>query len=477
MLKSKTIVPIHVVDSLSPDTIVISEELMKQQGIPRAQHISLQFGVAKQSVHVLPDHKKQGLSMHSRLAQLLSIPQINKELKLALSYQEQQTTLKLGPLIAVMINKETTDNLEQPFGNISAFCLELVEACVKNGAFVYFFTPQAITTYGTVMSGWTFDEEWRKLILPLPEVIYNRLPNRKAEGQLQVQKLINETSRYYNISIFNERFLDKHEVFDILADHEAVKQYLPESELLTSYEQLEKFINEHRVAYVKPIQGSLGRGIIRITAQPNSTYSLERAVTTTQKASNFTSLKRLYLALKPQLAKRKYQIQQGLSLIQHGRRPVDFRALVQKNGQGHWSITSVVARTAGNDNFVANLARGGSIDSVLNTLPHTNLDKHISYDTIKHSLKAIALTIANALDERVDGHFAEFGVDLAVDVQGDIWLIEVNSKPSKVNRSSLSKKIRPSVRMLVAYANHLSGFRERRHSHGKVKSRRNRRKD
>lgn len=252
--------------------------------------------------------------------------------------------------------------------------------------------------------------------------------------------MINETSRYYDISIFNERFLDKHEVFDILADHEAVKQYLPESELLTSYEQLEKFINEHRVAYVKPIQGSLGRGIIRITAQPNSTYSLERAVTTTQKASNFTSLKRLYLALKPQLAKRKYQIQQGLSLIQQGRRPVDFRALVQKNGQGQWSITSVVARTAGNDNFVANLARGGSIDSVLNTLPHTNLDKHISYDTIKHSLKAIALTIANALDERVDGHFAEFGVDLAVDVQGDIWLIEVNSKPSKVNRSSLSKK-------------------------------------
>lgn len=39
------------------------------------------------------------------------------------------------------------------------------------------------------MSGWTFDEEWRKLILPLPEVIYNRLPNRKAEGQLQVQKV------------------------------------------------------------------------------------------------------------------------------------------------------------------------------------------------------------------------------------------------------------------------------------------------
>lgn len=477
MLKSKTIVPVYVVQSVSPDTILIGEDLMKEQGIPRAQHISLQFGISKQTIKVLPEHKKTGLYMHSRLAQQLSIPLMKKELKLALSYQKQQAVLKLGPLIAVMINKETPEEPERPFGNISGFCRELAEACAMNGTFVYYFTPQAITRHGTLMSGWVHDNEWRKQIFPLPEVIYNRLPNRTAEKQPGVQILINETARYYGISIFNERFLDKHEVFELLANHEAATGYLPESELLTSYEQLQQFINKHPVVYVKPIQGSLGRGIFRLTAHSDKTYSLERAVSASQKVSKYSTLKRLYQGLKPKLAKRKYQLQQGLSVIQVGHRPVDFRALVQKNGQGEWALTSIVARTAGNEQFVANLARGGSISSVMNTLPNTNLLQHISHEAIFDSLKAAALTIAKALDERVLEHFAEFGVDLAIDVQGNIWLIEVNSKPSKVDRSSLSSKIRPSVRMLVAYANYLTGFQEGRHSHGKTKTGRNRHQD
>jgi len=477
MLKSKTIVPIHVVHSLSPDTILIGAELMKEHGIPRAQHISLQFGISKQTIKVLPEQKKQGLYMNSRLAQQLSIPLMKKEIKLALSYQEQQSTLKLGPLIAVMINKETPEDLERPFGNISAFCHELAEACAANGTFVYFFTPQAITRQRTLLSGWVRDEEWRKQILPLPEVIYNRLPNRTAENQPQVQTLINETSRYYGISIFNERFLDKHEVFELLADHESAKNYLPESELLTSYEQLQQFMSKYPVVYVKPVQGSLGRGIFRLTALTDKTYSLERAISSSQKINKYSTLKRLYQDLKPRLAKRRYQLQQGLSVIQTGRRPVDFRALVQKNGQGEWAVTSIVARTAGNEQFVANLARGGSISTVMNTLPNTNLLQHISHEAIFNSLKTIALTIAKALDEKVNEHFAELGIDLAVDVQGNIWLIEINSKPSKVDRSSLSTKIRPSVRMLVAYANYLTGFQEGRHSHGKAKTGRTRRKD
>jgi len=477
MLKSKTIVPIHVEQSLSPDTILIGDELIKEQGIPRAQHISLQFGISKQTIKVLPEQKKQGLYMHSRLAQQLSIPLMKNELKLAISYQEQQKTLKLGPLLAVMINKETPEIPERPFGNLSKFCHELTEACAMSGTFVYFFTPQSITRNATLISGWVHDEEWRKQILPLPEVIYNRLPTRAVENQPQVQNLLKKTSRYYGISIFNERFLDKHEVFELLADHEIAKSYLPESELLTNYEQLQRLLNKHHVVYVKPVQGSLGRGIYRLTALTDKSYSLERAISSTHKISQYSTLKRLYQDLKPKLAKRKYQLQQGLSVIQIGRRPVDFRALAQKNGHGEWTITSIVARTAGNEKFVANLARGGSISSVMNTLPNTNLLQHISHEEIFNSLKAIALTIAKALDEKVNEHFAEFGVDLAVDVQGNIWLIEVNSKPSKVDRSSLSSKIRPSVRMLVAYTKYLTGFQEGRHSHGKTNTGRSRRKD
>lgn len=477
MLKSKTPVPIHVVQSLSPDTVLIGEELMKEHRIPKAQHISLQFGIYKQTIKVLPEQKKQGLVMHSRLAQQLSIPLMKQGLKLALHYQEKEAKLKLGPLLAVLINNDTMEDPERPFGGISAFCHELSEACATNGAFVYFFTPEALVKKGTLIPGWVNDGEWRKLNLPLPEVIYNRLPNRKVENLSQVQTLIRETSRYYKITIFNERFIDKHEVFELLAEHEAAKGYLPESELLSSYEQLHRLLNKHHVLYIKPVQGSLGRGIYRLILQDNKSYILERAVTSSQRASKYTSLKRLYQALRPKLAKRKYQLQQGLSVIKVSDRPVDFRALVQKNGSGEWTITSIVARTAGNEQFVANLARGGTISSVMNILPHTNLPPQVSYASVFDSLKAAALTIAIALDEQVEEHFAEFGVDLAVDTQGKVWLIEVNSKPSKKDKTSLSKKIRPSVRMLIAYANFLTGFLEGRGSHEKAKAGRRRRKN
>jgi len=475
MLKTEPIVPIHVVQSILPDTIMLGEELMKKQGIPQAQHISLQFGIYKQTIKVLPASNKLGLTMHSRLAQQLAIPLTRGELKLALHYDKTKARLKLGPLLAVLINKENPHDETKPFGSISSFCSELAMACTQHGAFVYFFTPDSLIGNGTLISGWILDGEWRQQILPLAEVIYNRLPSRKAENQPAVQRFIHETARYYNIALFNERFLDKHEVFELLASNEGIASHLPESQLFTQFEQLQHMLHKHPILYVKPIHGSMGRGIYRITMLPNQGFGLERANTSSTLISKFTTLKGLYTSLRPKLKKRKYQLQQGLSLIQIGRRPVDFRALVQKNGSGEWSVTSIVARTAGNEQFVANVAKGGSIGSVMTTLPKTNLLQHIDHEAVFQSLKATAVKIANIIGEQLSEHFAELGIDLAVDVQGKVWLLEVNSKPSKIDNTSMNRsKIRPSVRMLLAYAKHLTGFQEGRRPNGQSKIRNSR---
>lgn len=69
----------------------------------------------------------------------------------------------------------------------------------------------------------------------------------------------------------------------------------------------------------------------------------------------------------------RYQIQQGLTLIDNSGRPVDFRALVQKNRTGKWSVTSIVARIAGGSHYVSNLARGGSLSTVKDAVAKTQL--------------------------------------------------------------------------------------------------------
>lgn len=474
MLKSKYIVPILIVDHIAPDTIILNEKIFKEQHIPRAQHITIQFGIHTRIVKVLPTPKKQGLSMHPKLAQQLGILGFTgQRLQLRVQYMEKLTTLKLGPLISVLINKETPENISKPFGNISSFCHELAEACMKHGAAVYFFTPLSITSQSTWLNGWVYDGEWKKRMLPLAEVIYNRLPSRKVESQSQVQLFFRHISKQHNIAIFNERFLDKHDVFHSLKNDDEVNRYLPESHLLENLATLKEMYSKYRVLYLKPVQGSLGRGIYRITAlEQQKMILLESATSNSSKPMKFSSLTNLYRVIKPKLKIRQYQLQQGLSVIQIGPKPVDFRALVQKNATGKWSITSIVARTAGDEKFVANLASGGTIDTVINTLPRTNLLKHLSPEEMLLSLRRASISIAEAIDRNIEAHFGELGIDLAIDVQGNVWLLEVNSKPSKQDNTPLQgTRIRPSVRMVISYAKYLTGIEEGRNPHGQHKSR------
>lgn len=474
MLKSKYIVPILIIETIAPDTIVLNEKIFKEQNIPRAQHITIQFGIHTKIVKVLPTLKRQGLYIHPRLAQQLGILGFTgQKLQLRVQYMEKLNTLKLGPLISVLINKETPENLLKPFGNISSFCRELADACMNHGAAVYFFTPASITSQSTWMNGWVFDGEWKKKLMPLAEVIYNRLPSRKIESQSYVQHFFRHIRKHHNIAIFNERFLDKHDVFHALKNDDEVNNYLPESHLLENLATLKEMYNKHRVLYLKPVQGSLGKGIYRITSlDQQKMILLESATKMNSKPIKFPNISTLYRSIKPKLKQRQYQLQQGLSVIQIGPRPVDFRALVQKNATGNWSITSIVARTAGDEKFVANLASGGTIDTVINTLPRTNLLQHISSEEMLISLKRAAISIAEAIDRNIDAHFGELGVDLAIDVQGKVWLLEVNSKPSKQDNTPLQgTRIRPSVRMVISYAKYLTGMEEGRNPHGQHKSR------
>jgi hypothetical protein len=69
------------------------------------------------------------------------------------------------------------------------------------------------------------------------------------------------------------------------------------------------------------------------------------------------------------------------------------------------------------------------------------------------------LKIAKGIETQIPGHFAELGIDLAADAFGKVWLLEVNSKPSKEDTTPWNEnKIRPSVTKVVRYAQFLAKF-------------------
>ncbi|MGO4107968.1 YheC/YheD family endospore coat-associated protein [Paenibacillus sp. YAF4_2] len=458
MLKSKVAVQLISSGMLPEDTIMLGEVYLKQWHISHSMSITLRFGTFRKTVKIIPVPKYDGMRMNQSLGRQLGIL---TNTALRLQYEASSTTLRLGPLIGVLISRDYPSTPDKPFGTITMFCKELVDGSASQGAHVYFFTPNHIAgSSDKQIEGWTFANGWKKTKLPMPDVINNRLTSRKLESKASVQSFFKEMKNTHHASVFNEKFLDKMEVFDALKKDQAVTRYLPESHFLRNYTTLKSMCARYSNVFLKPSKGSLGKGIIRVSKHEGDTYQALFTTGTGTRRQVYPNLVKLFSNISTKMKTIRYQIQQGLTLIEIQKRPVDFRAVVQKNATGKWTLTSVVARTASSQHFVSNLARGGTLSTVSEAVARSNI--FAGKEGAAKRLRTAALTIAEGIDKQIPAHFGELGIDLALDTNGRVWLLEVNSKPSKSDNTPLNQendnKIRPSVRNVIQYSRFLSGF-------------------
>lgn len=440
---------------LGESDIMLGAVLVKRLKIPANTPIRMLFGSFEHYVKVIPQSKMTGLRISQTLARKMGV---TSHSALRVVYRPSTRTLQLGPLIGVLVSRVFPDQPDRPFGTVTSFCRELTLAGRRQGAFIYFITPEGIEQGVANIQGWVLDKGWNNAMFPVADVYYNRLTSRKLENLSSVQHFMNEVRSRYKSHFFNEKYLDKTEVFDALKKDPNLQRYLPESHLHRGLPSLKTMLGKYPVVFLKPIKGSLGKGIIRISRQQDGTYVTHSTQKYGTRKASYESLAKLQGVLSGKMKTTRYQIQQGLNLIEVGARPVDFRALVQKNEKGAWAITSVVARTAGSQHFVSNLARGGTLSTVKEAVDRSNLPTAIKQKGGLRLHKA-ALDIAEGLDRLIPAHFGELGIDLALDQTGRIWLLEVNSKPSKNDNTPLGdSKIRPSVKRLIDYAGFLAGY-------------------
>ncbi|WP_248930495.1 YheC/YheD family protein [Paenibacillus hamazuiensis] len=434
--------------------ILLGETVIKKWKIPTGQTLNLRFGSFKHDVKVASSQQPLALRLSDSLASKMGL---TGGRQLCLKYSATSRTLSIGPLIGVMVSRVFSSSPDRPFGTITAFCREMTDACEEHGAFVYFFTPDDISPRSDTVKGYTYSGRWIRNSFPVPHVIYNRLTSRRYENRPVVQQFIQNAKLHHHSSIFNEKYLNKNEVFDALRKEASLHIYLPESHLLRNAQLLKGMCTKHATVFLKPITGSLGKGIVRIRRQESGSYVCHYAGVNGTRKQAFPSLTAMVQALAGKIKTRRYQVQQGLNLISVGNRPVDFRSLVQRDKTGQWGVTSIVGRIAGNHHFVSNLARGGTLCPVKEAIARSNAANKTNAAA---RLKRASLLIAKGIESQINGHFAELGIDLAMDTAGKVWLLEVNSKPSKDDNTSLQadRKVRPSVKQVVQYARYLAKF-------------------
>ncbi|MFY0542903.1 YheC/YheD family protein [Brevibacillus sp. H7] len=419
--------------------------------------LTVQFGSQTVQARVSGMERTGPAFIRPSLARALFLP---TGYPLLVRYQANQQCLVFGPYLGILVSSYNAQFPSSPFGLLTAFYNEVADTYRQRGGIVCAFRLKDVNWETRTLRGLVRrNGAWRLVTLPLPQCIYNRLTSRQTEKSDNVGAWI-QRCKDLQIPFFNERFLNKWHVHTALAKEAQAASYLPKTVRYLGLHELQSMLSEFRTLYVKPTNGSMGRGIYRIRRSAEG-YLVTNAGAGTRL---FGSLGSLHQFLNKRTKSTSYLLQQALPLIGISQRPADFRVLVQKNRQGEWAVTSMVARV-GQNRIVSNIARGGSMMSPVQALnvcgPWMS-----SIRPSAQTLRSVALKLSHLLEQSLAGQYAELGIDLGVDVQGRIWLLEVNSKPSKqvntvpgaAGTESPLKRIRPSVLRLHDYATHVSGY-------------------
>ncbi|MED1439753.1 YheC/YheD family protein [Aeribacillus composti] len=409
---------------------------------------SISFGKRKIACRSILHHEdSQSIYISKDIAESLLLPK-NIRIK-ALVHSE---TLFLGPVVGIF-TAGFYKSLLRPLGDRSIFFSKLVVNGCSTGAFCFVFGIHQIHWDLEMIEGYTFNESgWVKITVPFPNVIYDRLPNRKVENSDYFQSA-KKNLFMRSIPLFNSGFFNKWDVHHILSKDETVRHYLPETYHAPSIKTIEQLINRFQMIYLKPENGSLGLGIFKLVKNLKNGSILCCYYDENGKGQLklFSSIEGFLQHFFTQRSLDQYIAQQGISLLKSSGNPVDFRVHTNKNENGIWLVSAIAAKLAGKGNPTTHVKNGGTIKSL------HELSLPLNKEDIYRSLSTAALSISKAIDRKMDGEIGEIGFDFGIDNNGNIWLFEANSKPGRsiFMHKDLQQEDRLTLRFPFQYAEYL----------------------
>ncbi|WP_163251909.1 YheC/YheD family protein [Neobacillus thermocopriae] len=439
-------IPLIMTVRKSPDKqdclIQMSHHLYNQLQINQCNNIYMKLGrtTIKANIQII-EMVSNEIILPENMFHHFRLP-INRY-KLKAKYCTAENTILLGPVIGLLTDFHVKENEEPFFRSIHRFCEELHYIVKDHGGFFYVFSYESFDSKGYYFS----EGKWHPASLPLPDVVYNRVHSRKLEQKESFKKFRNELENL-SIPIFNDRFLSKWEVFEQIKNENKLLDSIPDTKLF-SKENLLEFAQKYETVFIKPIHGSQGKNIIKLTKERDDLFSIQTSISPPPANSRqIFTLDQLYQQIKSLQQNRICIVQQGIHFLPYQSRPLDFRVLVHKDLKHRWKITSIVARVGAEDEFVSNMARGG-----ITMRPHVvfqeSMTRKKSMETIK-KIKKLAIETAEGISKNTSGITGELGIDIGVDKEGNPWIIEVNSKPSKLFHDD--GKIRPSAKAIIQFS-------------------------
>lgn len=318
------------------------------------------------------------------------------------------------------------------------------------------FTPSAVDPLRKRIRGYVYTHRrWRHATFPFPSIVHDigQYTDKKTIARVKRIKY-NSSLRFTGYGIGN-----KAEVEQALKQHPLISQYLIPGILLDNpndaLDETLVFLHECGRVMVKPLNGSKGKGIKRVSKEAEKVIIEENG-----KKPFVCTCDELKMIWRRWQRENRYIVQKWIDINWMNERhdsgsPSDIRVVVHKNGSGTWQLGGMGIRLGAEGNVTSNVYCGGAILPFIPSLC-TYFDEKQAFDLAARCEK-LSLTVARHLETVRKRRLVELGIDLGVDKDGRLWLIEVNVKPGRktIRRLYGWKRFDETIKAQVEYARYL----------------------
>jgi len=436
----------------SYNKVYISSDIAK--GLKLNEQLTIRYGQERVTAQVVIVRGSQTIRLSSNLWRELSIPFTHR-----VHFALEENQLKIGPLVGIFTTL-IYPSLENPAGKRTNFFKRYLYSQKDLPASYFIFGPKDISFNQKRVQGYFLRMVngriiWEKHTIPLPDVIYNRVfrVGEKFPSVIEAKRRLQEAG----CKMFNPFCFNKWDIYQRIKYDPGAAPYLPETILHPSYDELSTLLKKYKMIYLKPVEGYMGFGIVKMYYRPDGIYCRYNKKGKNQLIRYST----LEGAIKHIFGKRNlkdYIAQQGIQLIRLDDRSIDLRVHTNRDHLGKWKVTAVAAKMAGKGSVTTHIRTGGKVFSFDEILSRLFTEKERS--VVKQKLEDAAISLSKSISDKLPKYVGDIGFDIGIDQNGHPWLFEANSQPGRhvFAHPSLRAQEPLSRRMILDFALYLSQF-------------------
>lgn len=385
---------------------------------------NIHFGQLNQYAYILPGKTEGNCIFFSKL--------IFKELALlediTINIKNIDKDIYLGPVVGVFVTQVFFNKISE--GNRDFYAGQHIHGGFTQNCFVYYFSMENINWTQKKVYAYTIlpsTGQGKKLWMAMPDILYDRAVGHSAEERPKANQIRKQFRNGYQIQCINNRnSFGKWQLYKALSKHPQVKKHIPETKLYTSFKDVMLMLKQYEFIFLKSFYGSCGKEVLSIEKEDNEfklnfydnglkIIIFDDVAKVEDFINNFTQGKR-------------FIVQQGIRLLDFQGRKFDIRMLLQKDENGFWRSNLNACRMAKEKLNITNISAGGELATYEKIYPSLFVKegKVPSSDELIDAAVSLAIYIENEF-----GPHGEIGMDMAIDVYGNIWFIEANARPDK----------------------------------------------